>query len=74
MDADSKNSLDASYRQEGPFEELSGTFTGVLICNDATCKRELAMAGDWGYFFDFDSFDGHGQPRLVDMCIPRCRS
>jgi hypothetical protein len=29
--------------------------------------HELAMAGDWGYYYDTDDFDGHGQPPLVDM-------
>ncbi|TFB88275.1 DUF4145 domain-containing protein [Cryobacterium algoricola] len=66
MDSVSKASLTAAHRNEGPFEELSGTFTGTLICDDTNCMRELAMAGDWGYHYDFDDYDGRGQPQLVD--------
>jgi hypothetical protein len=66
LDPSSKALLDAAHRSEGPYEELSGTFTGTLICDYFTCRRELAMAGDWGYYYDMDNFDGHGQPRLVD--------
>lgn len=66
MDPESKASLAAARRNEGPFEELSGTFTGTLICDYSACMREIAMAGDWGYYYDFDDYDGHGQPQLVD--------
>lgn len=66
LDSASRESLDAARRNEGPFEELSGTFTGMLICDDSSCRREFAMAGDWGFLYDFDDFDGHGQPHSVD--------
>lgn len=38
---------------EGP-EELTGTFTGTLRCDNASCAEEYVIAGDWVYTWEFD--------------------
>jgi hypothetical protein len=66
MDLRSVESVRLARAGEGPQEELTGTFTGTLLCDNSDCSSRLAVAGDWGYFYDFDIFDGYGQPTLVD--------
>lgn len=67
LDAESKHSIELAKRFEGPWDELSGTFAGVLACDYSRCAQELAVAGDYAHTWDFDDFDGYGSPPLVDM-------
>jgi hypothetical protein len=67
LTAESKQSVELAKHYEGPWEELSGTFSGVLVCDYSRCAQELAVAGDYAYTYDFDDFDGYGNPPLVEM-------
>ena len=67
LDSPSKLVLDLARRNLGPNEELSGTFSGTLVCDNSTCKQELAMAGDWAHTWDTDNLDSYGHPPLSDM-------
>ncbi|SIN91255.1 DUF4145 domain-containing protein [Agromyces cerinus] len=49
---------------DGP-DELGGSFTGVLECDNHGCKREAAIAGDWAYLWSFD--DVQERERLTDF-------
>lgn len=50
-------------RNEIGQEELSGSFTGTLRCDNADCRAELSIAGRYGYQWDFD--DEQRLPRLT---------
>jgi hypothetical protein len=69
MDPESTSSVELARSGEGPWDELSGTFVGTLACDNADCGGRLAVAGDWGLHFDFDDFDGYGQPPLKDFYL-----
>lgn len=53
---------------DGP-DELSGSFTGVLKCDNHGCGREVVIAGDWAFSWDFD--DVQERERLVDFFVLR---
>lgn len=53
---------------DGP-DELSGTFTGVLECDNHGCGREVVIAGDWASLWDFDEM--HHGSHLVDNFVLR---
>ncbi|GAA4064860.1 DUF4145 domain-containing protein [Agromyces indicus] len=53
---------------DGP-DELSGSFTGVLECDNHACRREVIVAGDWVYSWDFDEVQE--RERLVDYFVLR---
>lgn len=64
LDANSRRSVDLARRNAGPWEELSGTFVGVLQCDYGRCAQEVAVAGPYAYAWDIDDFDGYGNPSL----------
>lgn len=53
---------------DGP-GELTGTFTGLLRCDNHSCGREVSIAGDWVYSWVFD--EDEERERLVDFFILR---
>lgn len=48
---------------EGP-DELTGTFTGTLRCDSASCVEKYVIAGDWVYTWGFGEV--RQRDRLVD--------
>lgn len=48
----------------GP-DELSGSFTGLLQCDNHGCRREVVIAGDWVLSWAFDEVQE--RERLVDF-------
>lgn len=53
---------------DGP-DELSGSFTGVLECDNHGCGREVVIAGDWAFSWVFDEVQE--RERLVDFFVLR---
>lgn len=49
---------------DGP-DELKGSFIGTLRCDNPRCNRQLTMAGDWIYSFEFN--DETGREYLTDF-------
>ena len=52
LDRESEKIVDRTSRNEGPPDELAGTFDGSLKCDSASCGQLLSMAGDWELLFD----------------------
>ncbi|GLK17334.1 DUF4145 domain-containing protein [Herbiconiux flava] len=59
-DRESQAHLDHERHYGGPYEELTGWFSGSLKCNEPKCGQVLAMSGKWGYFVN-DGDPKYGQ-------------
>lgn len=59
LDRESEEIVELANRNQGPPDELSGTFEGTLECDDKSCGQLLSVAGDWGLWFnEGDPADG----------------
>ncbi|WP_460738113.1 DUF4145 domain-containing protein [Microbacterium neimengense] len=68
-DVKSRAHIELVRRQlDGP-DELAGTFTGLLRCDNRGCARDVAIAGDWVLSWGFD--EEEERERLVDFFILR---
>lgn len=65
LDRKSEVTLDRVRRGQEPPDELSGTFSGALQCDNVPCGAHFSIAGQYAYAYDFG--DDDGQPHLTDM-------
>lgn len=47
----------AQTRRGGLQEELSGTFVGAVKCDNTSCARRAAVAGEWCLSWDYDDVE-----------------
>lgn len=46
-DNETRRAFDLAKWDESPVDELSGTFSGTLECDDAQCGASVSVAGEW---------------------------
>ncbi len=58
-DAESLELVDRVRRGLEAPDELSGSFTGTLRCDNRQCESRIAIAGNWIHACDYDAEHGH---------------
>lgn len=68
-DVASRAHIELVRRHRDGADELKGTFAGMVKCDNTSCGREVAVAGDWTYSWAFDEVQE--RDRLVDFFVLR---